>query len=86
MLPSEELRYVIEICFRNKRNKQRDEEGIYDIDLDKLDAKTLKQLSNFVAMKTKATKKVYKTKNDNSICAESLAENYDDLQSEEIYD
>lgn len=42
MLPSEELRYVIEICFRNKRNKQRDEEGIYDIDLDKLDAKTLK--------------------------------------------
>lgn len=37
-------------------------------------------------MKTKATKKIYKTKNDNSICAESLAENYDDLQSEEIYD
>ena len=52
-----DYRYVIEICFRNKRSKERDDEGVYDVDLEKLDAKVLKELSNFVNMRVKKCKK-----------------------------
>lgn len=57
LLPETDLHYVIEICFRHKRNKARDEAGVYDIDLDRLDAKVLKELSNFVASRTKWVRK-----------------------------
>jgi hypothetical protein len=51
------MKYVIEICFRNKRIKSRDDEGVYEIDLEKLDGKVLKELSNFIGMRIKKTKK-----------------------------
>ena len=33
LLSCMDLKYVVEICFRNKRNKIRDDEGVYEIDL-----------------------------------------------------
>lgn len=56
-LPSVDLRYIIEICFRNKKKKEKSDVNVYEINLDELDAKVLKELSNFVGMRIKKMKK-----------------------------
>ena len=56
-MPECDLKYVIDICYRNRRLKSRDDEGVYEIDLEKLDGKVLKELSNFVGLRIKKPKK-----------------------------
>ena len=51
-LPRRDLKFVIDICCK-RRAKATDEAGEFEIDLDKLDPKTLKELNNFLWMRNK---------------------------------